>query len=113
MADHLTCAWTGASGKKYIYEIYARHPKLAANEPGNFIYAKIDEHKRWLPIYIGEGNLTQRAGPDPRNVECIDAKGATHIHVHVNYDREDRIAEVKDLLNNFPQACAPEGCNEK
>ena len=48
MADHLTCTWTGASGKKYIYEIYARHPKLAANEPGNFIYAKIDEHKRRL-----------------------------------------------------------------
>ena len=40
MADHLTCTWTGASGRKYIYEIYARHPKLAANEPGNFIYAK-------------------------------------------------------------------------
>jgi len=66
-------------------------------------YAKMDEHKRWGPIYIGEGNLTQRAGPDPRGVESIDAKGATHVHVHVNYDREDRIA----------QAYAPEGCNEK
>ena len=112
VADHLTCTWTGASGKKYIYEIYTRHPKLPPNEPGNFIYAKMDEHKRWLPVYIGEGNLTQRAGPDPRGVECIDAKGATHVHVHVNYEREERFAEVKDLLENFPQAYAPDGCNE-
>ncbi len=113
MADNLTCTWTGASGKMYIYEIFARHPKLPLNEPGNFIYAKMDPHKRWLPIYIGEGNLTQRAGPDARGVQCIDAKGATHVHVRVNHGRDDRVAEVKDLLENFPQAFAPEGCNEK
>lgn len=76
----------------YIYEIYTRHPKLLPNEPGNFIYAKVDDHKRWLPIYIGEGNLTQRAGTDPRGIGCIDAKGATHVHVHVNYDRDNRSA---------------------
>ncbi len=87
MANHLTCTWTGASGNKYICEIYARHPKLVPNDPGNFTHAKMDEHKRWLPVYIGEGHLTQRAGPNPRDVECIDAKGATHIYVHVNYDR--------------------------
>ena len=115
MADSLTCTWTGASGRKYVYEIYPRHPKLPPNEPGNFIYAKMDAHRRWLPIYIGEGNLTQRAGPDPRGLACIDAKGATHVHVHVhvNYDRDDRFAEAKDLLENFPQAYAPDGCNEK
>ncbi len=38
MADTPTCTWTGASGKMYVYEIYARHPKLPPNEPGNFIY---------------------------------------------------------------------------
>lgn len=92
MADTLTCTWTGASGRMYIYEIYTRHPKLLPNEPGNFIYAKVDDHKRWLPIYIGEGNLTQRAGTDPRGIGCIDAKGATHVHVHVNYDRDNRSA---------------------
>ena len=65
------------------------------------------------PIYIGEGNLTQRAEPDPRGMACIDAKGATHVHVRVNFDRERRFAEIKDLLENFPQAYAPDGCNEK
>jgi|SRR6516225_9592845 len=69
MADSLSCTWTGASGKKYIYEIHERHPKLAPNEAGNYIYAKMDEHRRWVPIYIGEGNLTQRAAVAPRYVD--------------------------------------------
>lgn len=113
MTDHATCAWTGASGRKYIYEIYTRHPKLPPNQPGNYIYAKMDEHRRWVPIYIGEGNLTQRAASDRRVVERIDARGATHVHLHGNYDRDNRLSEIKDLLDNFPQAYAPEGCNEK
>ncbi len=62
-------------------------------------------------IYIGEGNLTQRAGT--RRLGCIDAKRATHVHVHVNYNHDDRVAEVRDLLENFPQAYVPDGCNEK
>lgn len=113
MVDNLTCTWIGASGKMYIYQVHARHPQLAPNEPGNFIYAKMNEHKKWLPIYIGEGNLTQRAGVDPRSLECINAKGATHVHVHVNYERKARFAEVKDLLENFPQVYSPDGCNKK
>ncbi|MGO9006685.1 MAG: hypothetical protein ACLQIQ_08960 [Beijerinckiaceae bacterium] len=113
MAAQATCTWIGASGKEYIYDVHARHPKLRPNEPGNYIYAKLDEHRRWVPIYVGEGNLTQRAAADPRSVECIDAKGATPVHVHVNYDRDDRLAEQKDLLENFPQAYSPDGCNEK
>src|SRR6516225_6553161 len=108
MADSLSCTWTGASGKKYIYEIHERHPKLAPNEAVNYIYAKMDEHRRWVPIYIGDGNLTQRAAVAPRDVKCIDAKGATHVHLHVNYDRDDREAEVSDLLENFPQVHVPE-----
>lgn len=113
MTNHLTGAWTGASGRKYVYEINARHPKLSSNELGNYIYAKMDEHRRGVPIYIGEGNLTQRAATATRCVEGIDAKGATHIHLHVYYDRDDRETEVKDLLENFPRAYAPDGCNEK
>ena len=97
----------------YVYEIHRRHPLLPPNEPGNFIYARRDNNKRWLPVYIGEGNLTQCAGPDSRSVECIDAKGATHIHVHVNYAHDNRVAEVNDLLENYPEAYAPDGCNRK
>lgn len=73
----------------------------------------MDEHRRWVPIHIGAGNLTQRATTDHRRLDCINAKGATHVHVHINSDRDDREAEVKDLLKNFPQAYAPDGCNEE
>lgn len=113
MANHITCTWIGASGRQYLYAVHARHPKLAPNQPGNFIYAKMDNHGRWLPVYIGEGNLTQRASVDRAYAECIDAKKATHVHVHVNYDGDARVAEVKDLLANFLQVYAPDGCNVK
>ena len=97
----------------YVYEIHARHPRAYPNKPGNYIYAKLDEHKDWIPIHIGHGNLTQRAATDHGRVECIDAKGATHVHLHVNAGRDDREAEVEDLLDNFPQAYVPDGCTEK
>jgi hypothetical protein len=109
MVDHPTCTWTGASGRKYVYQIYARHPELPPNEPGNYIYAKMDQHRRWVPICIGEGNLTQRAKTDPDCIDYIDAQGATHVHVHVNFTKEDRFAEVKDLLDNFPEVRVPAG----
>ena len=32
--------------------------------------------------------------------------------LHVNADHDKRVAEVRDLLENFPQAYAPEGCNQ-
>ncbi len=112
MVERQTCTWTGASGRKYVYDVYRRHPKVSPHQAGNFIYAKMDKQKRWVPIYIGQGDLTQRAAVERHCVECIDAKGATHVHLHVNFDKEDRFAEEKDLLNNFPQAYIPDGCNE-
>ncbi len=112
MVDHPTCTWTGASRKQYVYDVHNRHPRLPPNQHGNFIYAKMDEHRRWVPVYVGEGNLTQRASVDRHCVECIDAKGAIHVHVHVNAKKQDRLAEQQDLLENFPQAQRPDGCNE-
>jgi hypothetical protein len=112
MVERQTCSWTGASGRKYTYHVYPRHPKLPPHEAGNFIYAKMDSHRRWVPIYIGHGDLTQRAAIERDRASCIEANGATHVHLHVNFDKDDRLAEEKDLLNNFPQAYAPEGCNK-
>jgi hypothetical protein len=105
-----TCTWTGASGRKYVYDVYPRHPKMT-QQAGNFIYAKMDERNRWVPVYIGQGDLMQRAAVKQDRLACIDAKGATHVHLHVNFDKEDRVAEERDLLDNFPQAIVPDGCN--
>ena len=111
MPNHITCTWTGASGKKYVYEVYARHPKLAPNEPGNYIYANGRAQEMGADPY--RCRQLDAARTDRRRVDCINAKGATHVHVHVNSDRDDREAEVRDLLKNFPQAYAPDGCNEE
>ena len=57
-------------------------------------------------------DLTQRAAVDRHCIECVDAKGATHVHLHVNAKKEDRLAELRDLLDNFPGVRQPDGCNE-
>ena|ERR1035437_1235352 len=107
MAERQTCTWTGASGRKDVYD-----PKVTPHQAGNFVYAKMDTQKRWVPIYIGQGDLTQRAAVERDLAACIDLKGATHVHLHVNFDKDDRLAEEKDLLSNFPKAYIPDGCNE-
>jgi len=113
MVERETCTWTGASGRKYVYDVYRRHPKVAPHQAGNFVYAKMDTQNRWVPIYIGQGDLTQRAAVERDRAICIDSNGATHVHLHANFDKEDRVAEEKDLLSNFPQAYIPDGCNEE
>jgi hypothetical protein len=112
MVERESCTWTGASGRMYIYEVYLRRPKVPPHQAGNFVYAKMDEQRRWVPIYIGQGDLTQRAAVERDRVACIEARGATHVHLHVNCDKADRLAEERDLLSNFPQAYIPDGCNE-
>ena len=110
MVERQTCTWTGASGRKYVYDVYRPHQRVT-QQPGNFIYAKMDDRNRWIPIYIGQGDLTQGAAVEQDRLACIEEKGATHVHLHVNFDKEDRLAEEKDLLDNFPQAFVPNGCN--
>ena len=76
MAERQTCTWTGASGRKYVYDVHPRHPKVTP-QAGNFIYAKMDERNRWVPITLVKATwlneprlnraalnaLTQRAPP--------------------------------------------------
>jgi hypothetical protein len=110
--ERTTCDWPGASGTKYKYWVYERHPKINEGQDGNYIYAKI-ENNTWQPVYIGEGDLSKRATSDHHRTACIDKKQATHVHVHTNGTKESRRAEERDLLANFPQAYAPTGCNVK
>ncbi len=102
---------------KYLYEVCfypgSGKPEIDANEAGNFIYARMDPQRAWIPIFIGQGDLTEVGMFDPKKIECILEKGATHVHVRVNSSKEARIAEASDLLANYPQAYAPEGCNEQ
>jgi len=107
-----TCDWPGASGKTYRYFVYQRHPSINQGQDGNYVYAKL-VNNQWVPVYFGEGDLSSRATSDHHKTDCIDRKGATHVHLHLNARKEDRRAEERDLLANYPQAYAPTGCNVK
>ena len=111
MADIPTCNWVGKSGKAYTYFIYPLPANLSPNQPGNYIFARLDAQNQWVPIYIGQGDLKDRA-ENHHQARCISQKGATHFHCHVNAVEGDRRSEESDLLSNYGQAYAPTGCNE-
>ena len=110
MAD--SCNWTGASGTKYTYHVYDNPPYFDPNQDGNYIYAKKNEKGLWVPVYIGEGCLSDRCCDAHHQARCIANKGATHVHAHLNRSQLSRRAEESDLLTNYSQAYKPTGCNE-
>jgi len=109
-----TCTWIGKSDKKYMHYVYPLPASIKAGEDGNYIYSKKNDEDKWVPIYIGEGELNERAKVDSHHQgTCIKSKKATHFHCHSNSAEKDRLAEEKDLLGNYTQAYKPNGCNEK
>ncbi len=61
-----------------------------------YIYAKIDQNT-WLPIYIGQGDIGVRC-TQSHQIECIDSKGATHVHLKLTADEYIRKSQERDLL---------------
>ena len=108
-----TCNWIGASGVEYTYHIHTRHENLNPDQMGNYIYSKQNAEGRWMPVYIGEGDLCIRCKNSHHQLQCIDSKGATHVHMHLNDDEQSRKAEESDLLARYINAYAPHGCNVK
>jgi len=112
MADAPKWQWTGGSGKGYTYFVYSLPFSCKAAQDGNYIYAKQDAAGGWVPIYIGEGDLNDRAGNHHQHA-CITQKGATHFHCHLQASKDARRAEEADLLAGHPSAYQPTGCNER
>lgn len=106
-----TVIWPGASGTKYKYWVYELPANLKAMD-GNYIYCKRNA-RGWEAIYIGEGNLKDRSGGNHHRSDCIDRKGATHIHAHLQVGPKARKAEESDLLALHTEAYVPSGCNKK
>lgn len=92
------CRWTGASGTSYVYYIRPRGAALAPLQMGNYIYAKKNHEGDWLPVYIGQGDLSE---PESQQ-HLLDARGATHVHLHLTMTEEARLAEERDLLARYP-----------
>lgn len=104
------CYWTGESGANYVYHVYERQPDVPSR-PGNYIYALKNQEGLWAPVYIGQGDLAVCAAADPQRMACIDAKGATHLHLRLNGAEEERRSEAEDLLRRYVNAHHPHGCN--
>jgi hypothetical protein len=103
--------WTGTSGAKYGYWSIKLPYSCETGHNGNYIFTKIVNNV-WVPIYIGQGDINDRVN-DPQHYKCAINKGATHIHVHLNWKESDRLAEEQDLLKGHSSAYDPIGCNEK
>lgn len=107
-----TCVWTGKSGTKYTYYDYPILHVFDANEDGNYIFVRVADNQSH-PVYIGEGNLTDRNSEQHHQSACIKSKGATRFHAHPNPVKANRKAEEEYLLANYTQAYSPTGCNVK
>jgi hypothetical protein len=112
MANAELVKWPGKSGSLYAYGIHILPVTFDEGQDGNYIYCKIVNNK-WVPIYFGEGDLGGRSGSGHHKADCIKEKGATHFHEHLQGNKDVRKTEEEDLLENFPEAYAPTGCNEK
>jgi len=111
MADHEKCTWTGQSGTEYPYFAWELPANFKDDQDGNYIYSKKNDKGRWVPIYIGEGDLADRISDNHHQAGCIKKKGPTH--VRLNQKEKDRTAEEADLLAHYTNAYTPSGCNEK
>jgi len=111
MADE-TCEWIGESKTFYTYFVCRLPVSFIEKQNGNYIFAK-SVVNRWRPIYIGQGDLGKIISADHHKIDCIEDKGATHVHVHLNANEKNRKNEEKDLLENYTQAYEPIGCNEE
>jgi hypothetical protein len=99
-----TIQWTGKSGKAYTYWIYLIGANLKA-EAGNYIFARETKPNTYMPIYIGQTeNLSERFDNHHKK-DCIKDQGATHIHAHLNANKQSRLDEESDLIAKWMPAC--------
>lgn len=106
-----TCIWTGSTGRQYNYRVFLL-PVSFQSALGNYIYCRLASNG-WIPIYIGEGDLSERVGDNHHQIYCIKAKGATHVHAHATNSKSASQREETDLLGRYTNAYKPTGCNEK
>ena len=107
-----TWHWIGVSDRSYRYKVFKLPVAFDGRQFGNYVLAKHGVGGRWIPIYIGEGDLAKRIGPNHYKAHCIKSKGATHAHVHLTADEHDRRAEMRDMLSRHREAYEPIGCND-
>ncbi len=104
MGDDATIKWTGQSGQEYLYYIYRIADRLK-HEGGNYIFAEETSPGRWAPRYIGQTEDLNDRLDDHEKEACAKRHGATHIHAHLNTNKQARLAEEKDLILKWQPPC--------
>lgn len=96
--------WEGASGKVYTYEIHEMREHWY-DMPGNYIFAYESSPQEWTPVYIGQTESLQDSLAYHFQLTCIRRNFGTHVHTRMNKDKDDRLAEERDLLARFKPPC--------
>jgi hypothetical protein len=82
MSEHPICNWIGASGTPYKFYIWEIPANFSPNQNGNYIYAKKNSEGKWVPIYIGQGDLKDRSENHPKQ-NCISSNGCASSLPHL------------------------------
>lgn len=65
--------WEGKSGRKYGCWIHPLGTSFK-DEPGNYIYAKETEPRRWRPVYVGQTSSLKDRLADHEKEDCAKRK---------------------------------------
>src|SRR5512133_2137245 len=101
------CKWIGQSGLRYTYTVLSWPCSVRAGQYGNYIFARRDQAGRWVPVYIGHGELSLACSSGNDQWQCIASHGATHFHCHLSEDRQAGANEQDDLLARYLNALVP------
>ena len=99
-----TILFTGKSGRQYKYWM---HPlgTTFKESPGNYIWVKQTQPGYFVPVYIGHtNNLQLRHGNHEKEPE-VRRNGAVRICAHTSGTETERLAEEKDLIQNYKPVC--------
>ena len=99
--------WPGLLGEEYTYYIFPINTTFTDRKPGNFIFAKAAPFRifQWMPLYIGQTPNLSRGYAFAQQEAYAIRLGATHIHVHINEDKEARKMEKMKLLQKYKPIC--------
>ncbi len=106
MAKEDTVTVTGASGRKYDFDVY---PWGQIFNPVGGVYLILKKRSgvnvTYDILYVGQtGDLSQRFD-DHHKQGCFDRNGKTHIGVHVESSEQVRLSIERDLIANYTPIC--------
>jgi len=108
MAKLNTMTLTGASGTKYVFNVYPRSDTFKAVGAVYFLSvrtAKPDGSGTHNWVYVGEtGDLSERPLNHHRKA-CFDRHGSNAILLHVEGDHKKRLTIETDLREAYDPPC--------